>query len=214
MKKQIPIQLIVGLGILVIGGAVLGIEYLLVKWAPVYRQHVEDETLKLLPYHNDGLGVDLQVAAGIYGRVSEFPGGVKIYRPRILGADPELTITTQPNPDHTFEFSPQILAVWETDGTLKNIPDYHFERTQIMGRDAVIISQTKNRSTLVTARVISPERIVEADCVPGSMDEKLYVQACVSSVGTLKVAGTEPPVPASPTVEATPLPFKTLGKPK
>lgn len=213
MKKQIPLQLIIGVGILVIGAAFLGLEYLLVRWAPIHRQHVEEETLKPIPYHNDGLGVDLAVAAGIDGKVVEFPGGVRIYRPRLWGGGPALTITTQPNPDHSFEFSPQILAIWETDGTLKGIPDYHFDHTKIMDRDAVIISQTKDRTTLLTARVITPERIVEADCTPGNLDVTLYFQACESTVRSLKVAGTEPPA-AAPAVEANPLPFKRLDKPK
>ena len=42
---------------------------------------------------------------------------------------------------------------------------------------------------LLTARIISPDRIVEANCTPGSADENLYLQACEESVRTIKVAG-------------------------
>ncbi len=31
-------------------------------------------------YRNDSLGVDMQIAAGLYGEVESFPGGVRIVR--------------------------------------------------------------------------------------------------------------------------------------
>lgn len=49
MKKEIPVQLYVGLGILLIGGALLGVEYFWVKLAPLHKQHVEEETLSRFP---------------------------------------------------------------------------------------------------------------------------------------------------------------------
>jgi hypothetical protein len=89
------------------------------------------------------------------------------------------------------------LAIWETDGVQHNLPRYHYEEAHINDRDAVLIWQYKNRAMLLTTRVISPDRIVEANCTPGSADEDLYMQACDESVRTMKVAG--PPSPQAPT---------------
>src|ERR1043165_3014063 len=97
-------QVVVALLILVVGGGGLAVEYVLVKWWPVHKQRVEEQTLALLPYRNDGLGIEMQIAAGIYGKVRTFPGGVRIYRPRLIGTGPSISITSQPNPEHSFEF--------------------------------------------------------------------------------------------------------------
>jgi uncharacterized membrane-anchored protein YitT (DUF2179 family) len=43
--KHIPTQLIVGLGILLIGGGIVGGEYFLVKWYPKHKEAVIKETL-------------------------------------------------------------------------------------------------------------------------------------------------------------------------
>jgi hypothetical protein len=197
MKKQIPTQLIVGLGILLIGGGIVGGEYLLVKWYPLHKQTVIKEALALTPYKNEGLGVEMMVAAGINAKVESFPGGVRIYSPRFWSIGPSLTITSQPNPDQSGEFTPQVLAKWETDGTYQHLPRYHYEQSRINNRDAVLISQYKDRSMLVTARIISPDHIIEANCSPGRADEDLYMQACDESLRTIKVAG--PPSPQAPT---------------
>jgi hypothetical protein len=200
MKRQIPTQLILGLIVLVVGGAVLGGEYFLVKWYPHHQQRVTEKTLRLLPYRNDALGIEMQVAAGLYGKVDPFPGGVKITRPEFWSIGPSLTITSQPNPDQSAEFSPQVLAKWQTDGVYQEVPRYRFEHTKINNRDAVLTWQLKDRYMLETARVMSPERIVEADCTPGQADEDLYLQACDASLRTLKVAGPEPPPTPAPGV--------------
>jgi hypothetical protein len=194
MRTQLWLLLVIVLG----GAGALGAEYLLVKWYPRHQQRVADEVLTLLPYRNDSLGVQMQVAAGIYGKVEGFPGGVKIYRPKFWSVGPSLTITSQPNPDNAAEFSPQILAKWESQGAIEEIPRYHFERTKINDRDAVLISQSRDRTMLLTTHVISPERVVEADCTPGLADEDLYMQACQRSVETMRVAGPEPSPPVQP----------------
>jgi hypothetical protein len=194
MRTQLWLLLVIVLG----GATALGAEYLLVRWYPRHQQKVADEVLTLLPYRNDTLGVEMQVAAGIYGRVEGFPGGVKIYRSKFWSVGPSLTITSQPNPDNAAEFSPQILAKWESQGAIEEIPRYHFERTKINNRDAVLISQPRDRTMQLTAHVISPERVVEADCSPGLADEDLYMQACERSVETMKVAGPEAPPPVQP----------------
>jgi hypothetical protein len=191
MKTQLWLLLVIVFG----GAGALLAECLLVRWYPRHQQRVADEVLTLLPYRNDSLGVEMQVAAGIYGKVDGFPGGVKIYRSKFWSVGPSLTITSQPNPDNAAEFSPQILAKWESQGAIEEIPRYHFERTKINNRDAVLISRLGGRTMLLTAHVISPERVVEADCNPGLADEDLYMQACQHSVETIRVAGPEPPPP-------------------
>jgi hypothetical protein len=201
MKKEISTQLLFAFSTLIVGGGILVGEYFLVKWYPRHQQRVQEETLKLLRYRNESLGIDMQVAAGLYGKVESFPGGVRIMRPKFWSIPPSLTITSQPNPDGTFEFAPQILAKWQTQGVYEEIPRYHFERTRINKRDAVLIWQYKNRAMLLTARVISPERLIEIFCTPGREDEALFMQACEASVHTLKVAGPEPPAPAPPIME-------------
>ena len=198
MKKQLPTQLIVGLGILVIGGGIVGGEYLLVKWYPTHKA----AALELTDYKNDGLGFEIRVAAGINEKIEPFAGGVRIFSPRFWSIGPSLTITSQPNPDQSSEFTPLDLAKWQTDGVLHELPRYHFEHTRINDRDAVLIWQYKSRAMLLTARVISPDRIVEANCTNGRADEDLYMQACEDSVKTIKVAGPPSPPPATPGVEA------------
>ena len=194
MRTQLWVALLIVLG----GGGALGGEYFLVRWYPGHQRRVADEVLTLLPYRNDNLGVEMQVAAGLYGKVEGFPGGVKIYRPKFWSIGPSLTITSQHNPDNAAEFSPQILAKWESQGAIEEIPRYHFERTKLNNRDAALITQFKDRAMLLTAHLISPERVVEADCTPGLADEVLYLQACQRSVETIKVAGPEPPPPKEP----------------
>lgn len=196
MKKEIPMQLYVGLGILLIGGLLLGGEYFWVKWAPLHKQRVEDEILKQLPYHNESLGVDMQVAAGIYGQAESFAGGVKISRPRWWGEGPSLTITSEPNVDHASEFSQEILAKWETDGVLQNIPRYRFDHTRLADRDAVVLQRYKDHALWLTAHVISPDRIIVADCSTGGSNQALLLEACDESLRSIKVAGTDSAKPA------------------
>jgi hypothetical protein len=201
MNKHVPTQLIVGLGILLVGGGIVGTEYFLVKWYPKHKAAVVKETLAPTSYKNDDLGFELQVAAGINEKVEPFAGGVRIFSPRFLSTAPSITITSQPNPDETAEFTPQQLAIWETDGSQHHLPRYQYEQTRINDRDAVLIWQYKNRAMLLTARIIAPAHIVEANCTPGSADEDLYMQACDESLRTIKVAGPPSPPPPAPGLE-------------
>jgi hypothetical protein len=214
MKRAIPTQVIVGLLIVIAGAAALGGEYLLVKWYPGHKQRVAEETLALLPYRNDALGIQMQIAAGLYGKIEPFPGGVRITRSKFWSIGPSLTITSQPNPDQSAEFSPQVLAKWQTQGITEDLPRYHFEHTKIQNRDGVIIRQFKNRSMLLTASIISPDRIIEADCSPGAEEEDLYMEACDESLRTLKVAGPEPLPPPSPGVVELTAPRKDNRVPR
>jgi len=200
MKKQIPSQLILAVSILIIGGALAGGEYLLVKWYPGHQQRVREETLKQRPYHNDSLGIDIQIAEGLYGNTETFPGGVKMSRSKFWSIGPSLSITSQPNPDETWEFSPEVLAKWESRGVVEDLPLYHLEHTKINNRDAMLIRQFRGRFMLLTARIISRDRIIEANCSPGAEDEVLYMEACDETLHTIKVAGAEPPPPSTPGV--------------
>jgi len=205
MKKEISLQWIVGLVILLGGGIFLAVEYFLIRWYPRHEQRVVEKTLTLLPYRNAALSIEMQVAAGLYGQVDDFPGGVRIRRPKFWSVGPSLTVTSQPNPDQTAEFSPEVLAKWQTQGTLEEIPRYDFDHTRINGRDAALIWQFKNRSMLLTLRMISPERIIEADCSPGAADESLFLRACEDSLRSMKILGAPSPQnPSTGVIELAP----------
>jgi hypothetical protein len=206
MTKKLPIQWALALGILVIGGGFLAGEYVLVKWYPYYRGYKSQKELAMLPYRNGNLGISMQVAAGIYGKVEDFPGGVRIYRPHILWSGPSLVITSQANPDRSDAFSPQLMAQWETKGTYQEIPDYRFEQTKIHNRDAALIWQHQDQMMMLTAHIISPDHIIEVNCTPGSSDEPLYLQACESSIRSIDVAGPQPqPQPIPGVLELKPV---------
>jgi hypothetical protein len=209
MKKKIPIQLILAISILIVGAGLVGGEYLVVKWYPSHYQRVSEETLAQRPYHNEGLGVDIQIASGLHGNIEAFPGGVKIRRSRFWSVGPSLTITSQPNPDHTWEFSPEVLASWETKGVTEDLALYHLEHTKINNRDAMMIRQLVGRHLHLTARILCQDRIIEADCSPGDEDETLYMEACDETLRSIKVAGPEPPQQPG-VVELSPVPAATI----
>lgn len=206
MKFRLPTQAIVALVIVVIGLGVLLGEFVLVRWYPRHQADVAEAAQKLLPYQNQEIGIDMQVAAGIYGKVESVPGGVRIYRPKLFGNGPSLTIISQPNPDSAPDFSPQLLAVWQAAGANQNIPRYSFQKTEINGRNAAMVWQFKDVAMLVTAHIISPDRIVQADCTPGVEDENTYMDACDETLRSMKVAGppTPPPVEMTPTNGTSP----------
>ena len=204
MKKHLSTQWILTIAIVAIGGAVLAGEMYLVNWLPGHRERVRQEALKPVPYKNDKLGIELQISAGFNGKTEEFAGGVRITHPKFMGFGPSITITSQPNPDGTFEFDPRSLAKWQTDDVYLKIPRYSFVREKINNRDAVIIEQFKDRAMMVTARVVSPERFIEINCTPGQEDEGLYMQACQETVRSVKVAGAFPPPPPEPIYELSP----------
>jgi len=220
------------LGIILIGGGALLAEYILVKWSPYYEGYKANKALQLLPYQNQNLGIDMQVAAGIYGTVDDFPGGVKIYRSHFFSQGPVLTITSQVNPGHTDEFSPQLMAKWQTAGTYQDIPGYRFDHTKIQGRDAAMIWQAKEHAkvlpnisfdvaaqtpSLLTTHIISPDHIIQANCTPGSDDPALYMRACEESIKSMKVSGPMPeekPVPGILELKNVNPPKRTARKPK
>ncbi|HET7840421.1 MAG TPA: hypothetical protein VFM21_02385 [Terriglobia bacterium] len=193
MAKRVSAQFIVALGIIFIGGGLVGGEFFLVKWYPAHKERVAEEVLTPMPYRNDGMGLTIQVAQGLYGKLENFPGGVKFSRFSFLGVGPSLTITGQPNPDKAFEFDPHLLAKWQTLGVEQDIPRYNFQRTDINKRDGALIWQQKGHFMWLTAHVISPDRIVEASCSPGRSDETLFLKACEQSLRSIQLDGAFPP---------------------
>jgi hypothetical protein len=191
MKNQLTVTMWIVVGAVV----VLGGEFLLTRWYPGHRQRVIESTLKLLPYRSDSLGVAMSVAAGIYGKVRDFPGGIRIYRPEILGTGPSITITSSPNPSHQDSFGDQELADLQTRGVSQGILGYNFEHTHFNGRDAVLIWKydSAHRWMVVTGRVIAADRIVEAVCNTGDDDQALYTSACDASLRTIQLLGSPPP---------------------
>jgi hypothetical protein len=198
MKIRASVHFVLALVILIGGSGIVGGEYFLVRWYPAHKERADAETLALVPYGNTGLGISIEVAKGIYEKAEVGPGEVKLSRPGLFGGGPSLAIKSVPNPDGASEFTPQALAIWETDGSIHKIPRYDFEHTKVMGRDAVIIHALRGGSMVETLRVISSTRIIEADCTSGGEDNALYMQACDESLRTLKVEGPEPvPEPAA-----------------
>lgn len=212
MKFHLSTQSILALAILVGGGGLVGGEYFFVRWYPAHKQRVADEALTLVPYGNTGLGVSIEVAKGIYEKADVLPGEVKLSRPSLSGGGPSLTIKSEANPDGASEFSPQALAIWQTDGSTYKIPHYEYEHTRVMDRDAVIIHRPRGSSMVETLHVISPTRIVEAECTNGNADVALYIEACDESLRTLKVEGPPSAPEAAPEAVKKQKPKKEVFK--
>lgn len=190
----------VTVAIVVVAAIILGIEYLAVRWYPAHEQRTESAALQQLPYQNERLGIQMQVASGIYGSVSDFAGGVKIYRSHFFGSGPAITITSTPNPDGASRFSDQLLAEIETEGSRKGIPNYQFQRLTLYGRDAYLVSEynPQSGSTDVTAHILAPDRIVQAVCDTGGKHQDVFTQACTESLKSLKVTGPPSNLPQPP----------------
>ena len=211
---RVSTQFIVSLLIILVGVGALGGEYYLLHWSPRHREQVEEKTLALLPYQNNGLNIQMQVAAGLYGKVQNVPGGVRFSRSAWVGTGPSLTITSQVNPDQAPEFSQLILAQWEAAGTQKSYPNYRFEHEKIHDRDAAVTWQSQGASTLVTAHIITPDRIVEVHCLSGDSDPALLTQACEASIATIQVGGTPTPAPKPQTPGVLRLDNLKIGAPE
>ena len=200
MRLRIPTQLALFLAIIVIGVGLLGGEFVLVKWYPQHRQNVIDAIRNPLPYRNDALGIEMDVPAGIYGKVTDTPDGVRIFRPKLIGQGPSLTITEQPNPDGSTDFSDQLLAQWETRGATHGILGYRYDYGPINGRNAALIWEPKINQTVLTAHLISPKHILQVNCVPGVEDQEIFLAACKSAVRSIKLDGGAQAQPAEPTI--------------
>lgn len=184
--------------ILVVAGAIaLTVEFLLVRWYPGHKQRVDAGILRMLPYENNGLGVQMKVASGIYGKVQDSLGSVKIYRPKLFGGGPSITLTSLPNTSGSSQLSPQYLATLQTAGVRNQLIGYQFEHLTLNQRDAVMIWQYQplSRSTNVTARIMAPERLLEVVCSTGSGDQTLYTRACDESLRSIVLTGPPSQLP-------------------
>ena len=72
------------MGILLIGGGIVGGEYILVKWYPAAQRSREKGNVGAHSYKNDGLGIEMQVAAGINGKTECFIRGRPDFFTKIL----------------------------------------------------------------------------------------------------------------------------------
>ncbi|MGH9328077.1 MAG: hypothetical protein ACRD2B_15515 [Terriglobia bacterium] len=185
--------------LVIIGVIVLGTETLLVRWYPGHKQRVEAAILRQLPYQNEGLGLQMQIAFGIYGKVQDYAGGVKIYRPGLFGGGPSITISMQPNTSGSAQFSAQYMADLETEGTRNELAGYQFQHLTVNGRDAVLIwdydSQTQAMN--VTARVMAPDRMVQAVCKTGYGHQGVLTRACDESLRSIQLSGPPSSLPTT-----------------
>ncbi|MDE3181732.1 MAG: hypothetical protein KGM47_18965 [Acidobacteriota bacterium] len=183
--------------IIIAAAIVVGIEYLSVRWYPAHKDREDNAALKLLPYQNSTLEIQMQIASGIYGSVKDFPGGVEIRRSRLFGSGPVLRITTAPNPESASTFDDKLMAKIETAGTMSGDPTYQFERLTLNGRDAYIVSRydANSKSTNVTEAVMAPDRIIQAVCNTGTHDEDVFTQACNESLKSMNVKGPPSKLP-------------------
>lgn len=177
--------------LVVIGAIALGGEYLLVRWYPGHKQRVADAILRQIPYQNDGLGLRMQVAAGIYDKVQVYAGGTKIYHSGLLGGGPSITITSQPNTSGSSQFSAQYMADLETEGERNQLSGYQFQHVTLSERDAVMIWQydPRTRSMNVTARIMAPDRLLEAVCNTGTANQGVLTRACDESLRSIQLSG-------------------------
>ena len=118
----------------------------------------------------------------------------------LLFGNVQKAIASQPNPDGATEFSADLLAQWETYGATHSILGYVYQQTQINGRNAAVIRQPRNHMVVITAHLISAQRILQVDCVPGADDQDIYVPACDATVFSIKLdPSATPPLPPGDT---------------
>lgn len=177
--------------ILVIAVLVFGTEYALKRWLPAHEQRVEDAALKQLPYQKASLGLQMQVAAGIYGAVADTGDSAKIYRSHISGGSPSITLTLLPNPGHASQFTEEFLNQAEATDAGSDLTGYNFEHVRLAGRDAYIITRPDPRTkvTTVMARVIAPDRLIQAVCTTGGANQQVFTQACNESLDSIQLSG-------------------------
>jgi hypothetical protein len=200
--RSISAQRKVTIGIVVIGAALLASEFFLIRWYPGHKERKEQQELSLLPYQNSGMGLQMHIASVIYGKVREGSQGITVYRPRLLGRGPSIVISLKPNTSS--QFTPELLAKLETAGVENNLLGYNFQHLTLDNRDAILISQydVASKSLNITAKVLAPDRMIEAVCNTGSgAEQELYTEACDESLKSIQLSG--PPSNLSQTQTAS-----------
>lgn len=177
--------------ILVVAALVFGAEYGVKRWYPAHEHHKEDAALKPLPYQNAALGLKMQVSAGFYQKIMASAAGVKIYRSRIMGGSPSITLTLLPNPDRASEFTEQFLDQQDASDPANNVPGYEFQHVRFAGRDGYLVTGPDPRTqiTTVTARILAPDRIVQAVCSTGGAKQDVFTEACTESLTSIVLSG-------------------------
>jgi hypothetical protein len=184
------VQRKVTIGILVVGAVLLTSEYLLIRWYPGHQERVEQAALKLLPYQNGSMGLQMDIASVLYGKVRDDVNKVTISRWHLIEKGPSITLTTKPN--NAVQFKPELLADLETAGVRDNLLGYQFQHLTLDNRDAYMIWQydVGSRSLNVTAQVLAPNRLVEAVCNTGSSgNQELYTEACDETLKSIQLSG-------------------------
>lgn len=177
--------------ILAVAALVLGTEYTIKRWYPAHEHREEDAALKPLPYQNAPLGLKMQISKGIYGAVANVANGVTISRRRIMGGSPSLTITLLPNPDGASQFPEKFLDQAEGTDPASDVPGYNFQHVRLAGRDAYMITRPdpRTKTTTITARVIAPDRILQAVCSTGGAMQDVFTEACIESLTSMVLSG-------------------------
>jgi hypothetical protein len=189
MKVQISGQRKVTIGILVIGAALLSTEFFFIRWYPGHQERVQQGALKLFPYQNSAMGLQMDLAAALYGKVRDGGKDVTISRWKLFGKGPSVTISLKPN--SSSQFTPELLANLETQGVKNNLLGYQFQHLILGTRDAILIWQydERSRSMNVTAQVLAPDRMIQAVCNTGSGDQDLYTEACNETLKSIQLTG-------------------------
>jgi hypothetical protein len=180
----------VTIGILIAGAILLTSEFFLIRWYPGHKERAEQQALKLFPYQNSAMGLQMDIAAALYGKVRDGANQIKISRWSLFGKGPSITISLKPN--HSAQFTPQLLAQLETAGVRNDLLGYQFQHVTLGNRDAILIWQYDegSRSMNVTAQVLAPDRMIQAVCNTGSgSDQDLYTEACNESLKSIQLSG-------------------------
>jgi hypothetical protein len=199
-KINISGQRKVTIGILVVGAILLSAEFLLIRWYPGHQERSQQQALKLFPYQNSAMGLQMDVAACLYGRVRDSGvKGIKISRWGLFGKGPSITISLKPN--SSAQFTPELIAQLETAGVRENLLGYQFQHVTLGSRDAILIWQydEHSRSMNVTAQVLAPDRMIEAVCNTGTGDQDLYTEACNESLKSIQLSGPPSNLPNNDT---------------
>ncbi|HTV54995.1 MAG TPA: hypothetical protein VMI06_08760 [Terriglobia bacterium] len=199
IRIQMSGQRKVTVGILVIGAALLTTEFLLIRWYPGHQEREQQQALKLLPYQNSAMGLQIDVAAAIYGKVRDSGKEVTISRWKLFGNGPSIAISLKPN--SSAQFTPELLAQLETAGVRNNLLGYQFQHMTLGTRDAILIWQydEHSRSMNVTAHVLAPDRMIQAVCNTGSGDQDLYTEACNETLKSIQLSGPPSNLPETDT---------------
>lgn len=185
--------------ILIAGAILLGSEFLIIRWYPGHKERVQQQELKLLSYQNNSLGLQMQVAAVIYGKVRNTGKDVRIYRSHLFSKGPSIAISSKPST--SAQFTPEFIAQTETAGVRKNLLGYEFQHVTLGNRDAVLIWQydPPSRSLNITAQVLAPDREIDAVCNTGSGDQDLFTEACDESLKSIQLTGPPSNLPETDT---------------